>query len=120
MIMALVTDEMILAALAAHRETRSSHPLNTANRMLLPGEMAGMQQDAMRNAIKAGVSGYCEQCGETTICRCERNDLLDIPYFLRNQENLRAEIAELRAKNTNNREIALAVGIPEDSPLLLN
>lgn len=64
------------------------------------------------------MSGYCTRCGETQ-CSCESDKLLSIPAFLRNQDNLRAEIAELRAINASDREIAIAVGISEDSPLLL-
>lgn len=51
-----VTDEMVIAALAAHYETRSSHPLNAVNRKLNPGEMEVMQKEAMRNAIAAALS----------------------------------------------------------------
>lgn len=47
------------------------------------------------------------------------NEAFDVPAFLRNQKNLMAEIAELRAKNISDHEIAIAVGIPKDSPLLL-
>ena len=46
-------------------------------------------------------------------------EVFEIPEFLRNTKYLIAEIADLRSKNASDREIAIAVGIPEDSPLLL-
>lgn len=52
-------------------------------------------------------------------CINAANEPLNIPAFLRNQQNLMEEIADLRAKNASDREIAIAVGIPEDSPLLI-
>ena len=45
-------------------------------------------------------------------------EVFDVPEFLRNTKNLIAQIADLRSKNASDREIAIAVGIPEDSLLI--
>lgn len=52
-------------------------------------------------------------------CVNAANEPMNIPAFLRNQKSLMDVIADLRTKNASDYEIAIAVGIPEDSPLLI-